>query len=53
MKRLFGIGFYWGQTQTAVRIVIGDRYQYEMRMYGISIKSVFIGVFVRGKSVEM
>ena len=52
MKRIFGIGFYWGHTRNAVKISIGDCFHYEMKMYGISVKNTFLGVFVRGNSVE-
>ena len=51
MKRIFSIGFYWGATRHAVKISIGDRFRYEMRMYGVSIHNTFIGIFVRGDSV--
>ena len=52
MKRIFGIGFYYGEPlKNSVQLLVAHHH-YEMRMFGISVGNVFLGVFVRGKAVD-
>lgn len=51
MKRIFGIGFYWGKTKVVKLKMDAPAMEWGMEMYGLSIKNTFIGVFVRGKRI--
>ena len=49
MKRICGIGFYWGKTGKGVTLTVVN--SYELAMYGISIKNTFVGIMVRGARI--
>ena len=49
MKRIFGIGFYWGQTKILKLKMDRPTLEWGMELYGISIKNTFLGIMVRGK----
>lgn len=51
MKRIFGIGFYWGKTKILRLKLDKPELEWHMELYGISIKNTFVGVMVRGKRV--
>lgn len=49
MKKIWGIGFYWGATGPGVSLTVINTY--EIAMYGISIGETFVGIMVRGKRI--
>jgi hypothetical protein len=51
MKRIFGIGFYWGKTKILRLKLDKPELEWHMELYGISIKNTFVGIMVRGKRV--
>jgi len=51
MKRIFGIGFYWGKTKILrLKFDKPDR-EWHMELYGVSIKNTFVGIMVRGARI--
>ena len=49
MKRILGIGFYWGKTKILRLKLDRPELEWHMELYGISIKNTFLGIMVRGK----
>ena len=54
MKRIFGIGFYWGKTKILrLKFDKPHNQEWHMELYGVSIKNTFVGIMVRGKRVPI
>ena len=51
MKRICGIGFYWGKTKILKLKMDHPDLEWPMELYGISIKNTFIGIMVRGARI--
>ncbi len=49
--RILGIGFHWGKTKVLRLKLTAPTADYNMSLYGISIKNTFIGIMGKGARI--